>query len=145
MNKAWTQRAFGILLVIIAVALIPFLNAKGELERPVTVTIPFERGVRIDDDAKALVALAYKESAARPDASVVISGHTGSRGDSQANMDLSEQRANTVATLLSDQGLDPDRMETVGLGGAQPLPEQEGESDRAYQRRLSRVDVLITP
>lgn len=145
MKKAWIQRAAGISLVAVAVGAIPFLNEKGTLERPVTVTIPFERGVSIDDDAKALVALAFKESAARPDASVVVSGHTGSRGDAQANMALSERRAETIAGLLSDQGLDPDRMETAGLGGAQLLPQQEGESDRAYQRRLSRVDVLITP
>lgn len=145
MKRRWIQRAFGISLVAIAVGLIPFLNDKGELERPVTVTIPFERGVSVDSDARALIGVAFKESAARPDAGVVISGHTGSRGDTQANIDLSMQRANTVAALLADQGLNQERMEMAGLGGAQLLPQKEGESDRAYQRRLSRVDILIAP
>lgn len=145
MKKAWIQRAVGMSLVVAAVGSIPFLNDKGALERPVTVTIPFERGVSMDDDAQALVALAFKESAARPDAQVVVSGHTGSRGDTQANVALSEQRADTIAGLLSDQGLDPERIETAGLGGAELLTQQDGESDRAYQRRLARVEILIAP
>lgn len=145
MKKAWIQRLVGASLVAVAVGMIPFLNSKGELERPVTITIPFERGTSLDDDAQSRIALVFKESAARPDANVVVSGHTGSRGDEQANLALSQQRAETIKQLLSEQGLSPDRMEVVGLGGAELLPQKEGESDRAYQRRLARVDILIAP
>lgn len=145
MNKAWMQRAVGALLVVTAVGLIPFLDTKAELERPVTITVPFERGISLDQDTEPLIAQAYKESISRPDASIVISGHSGSRGDTQANLTLSKQRAETIEQRLTDQGLNPDRIEVVGLGRSELLPRNENESERSYQRRLARVDILIAP
>lgn len=145
MRKAWKQRAIGASLVVAAVGMIPFLNDKGDLERPVTITIPFERGVSLDQDTKSLIAQAFKESVSRPEASIVVSGHSGSRGDTQANLNLSKQRAEVIEQRLADQGLDPDRIEVVGLGGSELLARKENESERSYQRRLARVDILIAP
>ncbi len=145
MNKAWMQRAIGASLVVAAICIIPFLNDKGDLERPVTISVPFERGVSRDPDTQSLIAQAFKESVSRPEASIVVSGHSGSRGDTQANLNLSRQRAETIEQQLTDQGLAPERIEVVGLGGTELLPRNEGENDRSYQRRLARVDILIAP
>lgn len=145
MKKAWMQRAIGAALVATAVGIIPFLNEKVELERPVTITVPFERGIGLDQDTETLIAQAFKESVSRPEASIVVSGHSGSRGDTQANINLSKQRAEAIEQRLADQGLNLDRIEVVGLGGSELLPRKENESERAYQRRLARVDILIAP
>ena len=145
MNTAWMQRAIGASLVVVAVGLIPFLNDKSNLERPVTITVPFERGVSLDQDTASLIARAFKEGVSRPEASIVVSGHSGSRGDKQANLNLSRQRAEVIEQRLADQGLDPDRIEVVGLGGSELLARREDEGDRSYQRRLARVEILIAP
>jgi len=39
--------------------------------------------------------------------------------------------------------LDPNRMRVRGRGGQQPLPRVAGETDRAYQYRLPRVEVAL--
>lgn len=145
MEKTWVKRLIGLALVIIAVALIPFLNEKGELERPVTVTVLFDRGLEVSDDGEGAVIKAAKESLARPDASILISGHTGTRGDGDANRALAESRAESIKDRLAAEGVDEERIETIGLGGAEPLEQEEGESDRAFQRRLARTEILINP
>ena len=39
--------------------------------------------------------------------------------------------------------VDPNRIKVVGMGSSQPLPLLPGESDRAYQYRLPRVEVSL--
>lgn len=143
--KQMSKLATGLSLVVASVAALPFLHEKGALEQPVSIEIPFERGLNIDEEALALVPLVMKEASLRPDANIVISGHTGSRGDASANLSLSEDRASTISEMLVSLGLERDQMKAMGVGGSEPLPQGEGESDRAYQRRLSRVVVTITP
>ncbi|WP_111497910.1 MULTISPECIES: OmpA family protein [Marinobacter] len=145
MNRTWMSRSAGALLVIIAVALIPFLNSQGALEQPVSLTVLFDRGTDLDDDAAMIIAKAVRESLARPEAGILVTGYTGSRGDEQANLALSERRAEFIKSRLEDKGIEPERIDTVGLGGTEALERKEGESDRAYQRRLARADILINP
>ena len=38
---------------------------------------------------------------------------------------------------------DPAQLTVTGVGGAAPLPKRAGESDRAHQSRLARVDVSV--
>ncbi|MEX5433615.1 OmpA family protein, partial [Klebsiella michiganensis] len=49
-----------------------------------------------------------------------IEGYTDSVGDRQANLDLSRERAQAVADVLADLGVDPARMQVVGYGEAFP-------------------------
>ncbi|MGU8127880.1 OmpA family protein, partial [Escherichia coli] len=50
-----------------------------------------------------------------------IEGYTDSVGDRQANLDLSRERAQAVADVLADLGVDPARMQVVGYGEAFPV------------------------
>src|SRR5262245_19298294 len=52
---------------------------------------------------------------------VEIAGHTDSTGSTQANQQLSERRANSVAQYLEGQGLRSDRVMTVGAGESRPV------------------------
>ena len=79
-----------------------------------------------------------------PNFRVVIEGHSSLRGDAQANRDLSQARANSVGRYLRvTYGLDLNRLRPLGLGSDDPLPRRQGESDRAYNYRLPRVELKL--
>lgn len=73
-----------------------------------------------------------------------VRGHTGLNGDPEVNRQLSIERADAVGRYMNvTYNVDPQRIQIVGLGAAQPLPRLPGESDRAYQYRLPRVEVVL--
>ncbi len=72
---------------------------------------------------------------------IVVRGHTGPGGDEAANVALSLQRAQAVVQYLKAvHGIDPNRLRAEGVGSQQPPRRKPGESPRAYQYRLSRVE-----
>jgi outer membrane protein OmpA-like peptidoglycan-associated protein len=79
-----------------------------------------------------------------PNFRLLIKGHTGLKGDPQANLDLSADRAAAVARYLQvTYSLDANRIRALGFGASQPLPRLPGENDRAYGYRLPRVEVSL--
>lgn len=108
-----------------------------------TGSFQFTRGVSFafgeEERLRGVLGRALKDERVH----VTILGHTGSAGDPAANLVLSEQRAAIAEALARDLGIAPDRMTARGLGGASPLPKEDGEGDRAYQSRLARVDVSL--
>ena len=79
-----------------------------------------------------------------PNFRVVIKGHTGTRGDVQENLLLSQQRADGVAEFLKTRhGIDSNRLHAIGFGGTRPLPQKDNEPLRAYQQRLLRVELVL--
>jgi outer membrane protein OmpA-like peptidoglycan-associated protein len=74
---------------------------------------------------------------------IVIKGHTGPGGDEKENKKLSLERANAVSQyLVAVHGIDPNRIRAEGLGSSQPARKKPGESMRAYQYRLARVEFV---
>ena len=55
----------------------------------------------------------------------VIEGHTDAIGSDERNMQLSQQRALSVATYLQQRGVTSDRLAVMGLGKSKPLPDME--------------------
>ncbi|MEM9531908.1 MAG: OmpA family protein [Pseudomonadota bacterium] len=79
-----------------------------------------------------------------PNFRVVVAGHTGLRGDAEANRTLSQSRAESVARYLRvTYGLAANRVRAEGLGSSDPLVRRPGESDRAYNYRLPRVELAL--
>ena len=75
---------------------------------------------------------------------VLIKGHTGIRGDSHANLQLSQQRADSVAKYLQNTyQIDGNRLRSIGYGADKPLARGDGESNRAYEQRLLRVELAL--
>ena len=73
-----------------------------------------------------------------------VRGHTALSGDPESNRQLSQERADSVARYMNvTYGVDPKRVQVVGLGASKPLPRLAGETDRAYQYRLPRVEVVL--
>ncbi|GGX62572.1 OmpA family protein [Saccharospirillum salsuginis] len=145
MNKELVKRLSGLGLLAVVAVLTTVLQGVGEAQRPQTYQLPFERGTELSAEAQSTLGQAIQDALVRHDARIVVAGHTGTRGDAEANLALSEQRADDVVRRLVDAGIEPERIDSVGVGGAQPLEQQPDESDRAYQRRLSRALITVAP
>ncbi|MEO4048174.1 OmpA family protein [Pseudomonas sp. CAU 1711] len=76
-----------------------------------------------------------------PRRNVRIEGYTDNRGKAAENLELSRARAQTVADLLIDLGIDARRIEVKAYGEAHPLAENASARGRAQNRR---VEILIS-
>jgi len=52
---------------------------------------------------------------------VEVQSHTAGKSDDAASLDLSQQRADVVATYIEARGVAPDRLEAQGYGNTQPI------------------------
>ncbi|MFO6424518.1 OmpA family protein [Motilimonas sp. KMU-193] len=68
---------------------------------------------------------------------LMIYGHADSSGSEQANMALSQARAEQVSRYLAILGLDPTRFDVAAMGESAPLFEQEGSENQLVNRRVS--------
>ena len=73
---------------------------------------------------------------------VEVSGHTDDVGSDAVNQRISEQRANAVASYLMAQGVQRERLETVGMGKRFPIADNATEQGRARNRR---VEIRLLP
>ena len=72
----------------------------------------------------------------KPDLKLDIEGHTSNDGNFNANMRLSNERAETVKNYLIKKGVDPSRLTSQGFGPTKPLNEGKTEQERALNRRV---------
>jgi len=66
----------------------------------------------------------------------VIEGHTSSDGSADYNQRLSENRAAAVANYLIENGIDKNRLESIGYGETKPVHENDTRSGRSKNRRV---------
>ncbi|MBX3199150.1 MAG: OmpA family protein [Labilithrix sp.] len=90
----------------------------------------------IDANGQAAIARVAKAMASRPDARVVIQGHTDDTGTVEYNQALSERRSHAVRDALLRAGVSESRMETQGLGPSQPFDTSGKPEARAQNRRV---------
>lgn len=67
---------------------------------------------------------------------LLITGHTDNMGSTDYNLELSEQRAEAVATALRELDI-PQTIRTVGMGEGEPLQNNHTPEGRAANRRVS--------
>ena len=68
--------------------------------------------------------------------SLLVSGHTDSRGSKKLNMDLSLRRAETVRRLLIEGGVHSNKVKAIGYGETKPLDSAQNEKAHARNRRV---------
>jgi len=74
---------------------------------------------------------------AHPDWKLRVDGHTDGIGNDAANLDLSKRRAAAVKTaLVSQYGIDGDRLTTGGSGESSPQATNDTPEGRARNRRV---------
>ncbi|GAL67643.1 DUF5723 family protein [Jejuia pallidilutea] len=71
-----------------------------------------------------------------PSAGFTIEGHTDSTGGEDLNRELSEARANSVKDFLVKNGIDANRLLTVGYGESKPIFSNITNYGRARNRRV---------
>ena len=105
--------------------------------------IYFETGESVvkeeSSDALEVIAQYLNEN---PDDLYLVVGHTDNVGDYLMNLELSEQRANSVAKLLiSEYGVEESQIMPVGVGPAAPVLSNDTEGGRARNRRVEIVEM----
>lgn len=102
--------------------------------------IRFESGrATIDKDSMGLLDKLIETALRCPTANIEVAGHTDSDGDNNANMALSEKRAQAVSDYLIKAGLPPDRLKAVGYGSSQPVAANDTDDGKAKNRRIDFV------
>jgi outer membrane protein OmpA-like peptidoglycan-associated protein len=70
-----------------------------------------------------------------------IDGHTDSDGSGEANMKLSQSRADAVKEQLVKMGIDEDRLTTKGFGESKPIDKNDTAEGKANNRRVEFIKI----
>ena len=75
---------------------------------------------------------------------IEVAGHTDSTGTAEYNQQLSERRANAVASYLETREIRSDRVITVGMGETRPVASNDTPEGRQLNRRVELTLVPLT-
>jgi outer membrane protein OmpA-like peptidoglycan-associated protein len=73
---------------------------------------------------------------------IVVEGHTDSRGSRDFNMQLSQERAQSVMNYLVSRGVPAESITAVGIGPDRPIADNNSRDGRTENRR---VEIVIKP
>jgi outer membrane protein OmpA-like peptidoglycan-associated protein len=73
------------------------------------------------------------------DRKILVEGHTDATGPAKFNMKLSELRAESVKTILVENAVSPDRIETHGYSSTKPVASNRTPEGRSQNRRVEIV------
>lgn len=107
------------------------------------IKITFSSGILFDVD-KAAVKGQYKGELSQlatilnkyADTNILLAGHTDSTGSEEYNLELSRNRAQSVADYLTTRNVDPARFTTKGYGKSDPIASNDTAEGRAQNRRV---------
>lgn len=114
-----------------------------ETERGLVMTIGdvlFQTGSsELNRSANRVVLQLVQFLQLNPRRQVRIEGYTDSSGEEEENRELSRLRAQAVAQVLTDLGIDAERLQVIGYGEAHPVEENASARGRAANRRVEIV------
>jgi len=91
---------------------------------------------KLSSEAYPILFHAVQVLLQNPDMKVEIQGHTDNIGSDQANLKLSERRAQAIKNYLVARGVDGTRLKVVGYGEAYPIADNKTADGRAMNRRI---------
>jgi outer membrane protein OmpA-like peptidoglycan-associated protein len=94
-------------------------------------TISADSAKTLDDAAGALKLAAGLR--------IEVGGHTDNVGTPEANMKLSQERAQAVMAALTQRGVEAGRLTAKGYGQTVPIADNRSEDGRAKNRRVELV------
>ena len=71
---------------------------------------------------------------------LMINGYTDTTGDLQANLRLSQNRAEAVKSYLTGRGISPSRIQANGYGSASPIADNTSIAGRLKNRRIEIIE-----
>ena len=102
--------------------------------------VPGKASLRTDMPTRTRVKALVDFVLANPGAMVRVEGHTDSQGNPQANLSLSQQRADAIKDVLRAAGIRASQVQAIGLGGEQPVASNATAQGRERNRR---VEVIV--
>lgn len=154
----------GIVLTWAMLVMSPLVVAEGSTCQSPAPGMPLEldgckagdslilRQVNFDTDSAQLKAssMTFLDQVARelkenPTIKVAVEGHTDSIGSADYNVNLSQNRANSVRFYLTSAGVNPAQLVAKGYGFTQPMADNATGDGRALNRRveLELVGTLV--
>jgi len=135
-----------------------FTMTSGTYQEPYLKDIPLKRiqpgekvilkniffdfaSAKLLDESKAELQQLTQFLRDNPDVKIRITGHTDNIGRQAYNLDLSQERARSVANYLLGEGIDMFRVSYKGLGSSEPVAENNTEEGRAQNRRTELLIV----
>ncbi len=118
------------------------LAAKEE-ERGTVITLSGAVLFRSNDAALLPSAMSRLDEVAAAltlnERSVLVEGHTDSKGLVATNMSLAQRRAESVRAYLIGKGVPPDKIAAQGIGPDRPIDANDNPEGRANNRRVEIV------
>jgi len=105
------------------------------LTMPSSITFGFDSATLTPQAQTALDSVANVLNQ-YPDSKITITGHTDDTGSDSYNQKLSEERAASVSTYLSQHNVNYSRLTTQGMGETMPKFPNTSEANRAQNRRV---------
>ncbi|MDK2921199.1 MAG: OmpA-OmpF porin, family [Desulfonauticus sp.] len=91
---------------------------------------------KIKPQAKAILEEAAIILQKYPERKIIVEGHTCNMGPAKYNQKLSEKRAQSVASFLIQQGVNKNRIKTIGYGESKPKFDNKTLQGRRLNRRV---------
>ena len=107
----------------------------GQVVRLNNISFQFAKATLTSESFPELdrIALTMTES---PKLTIELGGHTDNVGSDEANLKLSQDRADTVREYLIGKGIEPDRIASKGYGEARPVATNDTPEGQAANRRV---------
>ncbi len=106
--------------------------------------IKFDSGkATLKPESMGIINQVAKMMKEHPEINFSVEGHTDSDGEAQFNINLSEERANTVMNELIAQGIDGNRMVAKGFGEDVPVTDNGTPEGKANNRRVEFVKMEV--
>jgi len=112
-------------------------RSKGTISKN-TYYFDFDKSEIHSSDLPAIYAQA-DYLMAHPAAKIILEGHTDPRGSREYNVGLGERRANSIAEVLKEKGVNPTQIRVLSYG-AERLA-SNGRTEQEYQ--LDRRSVVV--
>lgn len=107
------------------------------------IKITFDSGILFELNSSELSAASKQEIAKLSeilkkyeDTNILFAGHTDSSGSEEYNLELSQERAKSVAAYTASLGVDAERMTITGYGESTPIASNETVEGRQQNRRV---------
>jgi outer membrane protein OmpA-like peptidoglycan-associated protein len=110
-------------------------------EKPSVFILRFEeKGTRLTSESTAMLEQIQQDVSRRVAPEIVISGHTDRVGSEEANLRLSQSRAEAIRDLLVFKGVHFDIIQVFGLGESEP---EVATEDGVAEPRNRRVEIRV--
>jgi OOP family OmpA-OmpF porin len=96
-----------------------------------------QTGIMHTSEVDTFLVIAKRYLDKNPEKQLLITGHTDSDGADEANLKLSEIRADKVKSLLTIEGIKSSQMATEGKGEKEPIASNDTNEGKAKNRRAT--------